>query len=308
MATNILTPVKWTGSKRTQAKRIIANFPDKIDLYIEPFLGSGAVMMELLTNHQDRLWHGTRVIASDVNPDLVQIWNLCKWNPKKISDFYRKEWTKRNTLNNKLRPDDNSQEMQDHRNEHYYALRDSYNNHYLTGGEDAAMELMCLLAFDFNGLVRYGKKGFNASCMPVVPGIHPDTKEEIINNISKLMKKYNIDVRCQSYDDLDATDTKGAVIYCDPPYKMFLNEKGQDGVYNSGDFDLDNFGYWCKNVECEKLLVSFDSGDVGREYFPEVMFDKITNDTGTSKFRRQMTKTREPKKSMRTSESLYIRK
>lgn len=33
MASNILTPVKWTGSKRTQAKRIIANFPDKIDLY-----------------------------------------------------------------------------------------------------------------------------------------------------------------------------------------------------------------------------------------------------------------------------------
>lgn len=51
MANNILTPVKWTGSKRTQAKRIIANFPNKIDFYIEPFLGSGAVMMELLTNH-----------------------------------------------------------------------------------------------------------------------------------------------------------------------------------------------------------------------------------------------------------------
>lgn len=307
MKNNILTPVKWTGSKRTQAKRIIANFPNKIDFYIEPFLGSGAVMMELLTNHQDKLWHGTHVIASDVNPDLVEIWNLCKNKPDTISNFYRKEWLKRNTLNGVLKADDNSQTMQDHRNEHYYELRDKYNKHYMTGGEDAAMELMCLLAFDFNGLVRYGKHGFNASCMPVVPGIHPNTKEEIINNINKLMKKYNVDVRCISYNDIKSTETKGAVIYCDPPYKMFLNEKGKDGVYNAGDFNLDDFGYWCKNVECEKLLVSFDSGDVGRKYFPECMFDKITNDTGTSKFRRQMTKTREPKKSMKTSESLYIR-
>lgn len=133
MASNILTPVKWTGSKRTQAKRIIANFPDKIDLYIEPFLGSGAVMMELLTNHQDKLWHGTQVIASDVNPDLVEIWKLCKSDPTKISNFYRKEWVKRNTLNGVLKIDDNSQKMQDHRNEHYYALRDKYNTHYMTG-------------------------------------------------------------------------------------------------------------------------------------------------------------------------------
>lgn len=58
-----------------------------------------------------------------------------------------------NNLNGVLKADDNSQKMQDHRNEHYYELRDKYNKHYMTGGEDAAMELMCLLAFDFNGLV-----------------------------------------------------------------------------------------------------------------------------------------------------------
>lgn len=90
-------------------------------------------MMELLTNHQDKLWHGTQVIASDVNPDLVEIWKLWKSDPTKISNFYRKEWVKCNTLNGVLKIDDNSQKMQDHRNEHYYELRDKYNTHYMTG-------------------------------------------------------------------------------------------------------------------------------------------------------------------------------
>lgn len=303
---NILTPVKWTGSKRTQAEAIIAAFPDDIKCYIEPFLGSGAVMMALLTNHQEKLSDNVRVIASDVNADLVALWNLIKDDPKKVISFYREKWMERNSLDGELRPSDNTQEMQDHRNECYYKLRDAYNTHYLKGTPEGAMELMCLLAFDFNGLVRYGKKGFNASCMPVVPGIHPDSKEEIITNISVLMKKHDVKVVCASYDEL--SDTRDAVIYCDPPYKMFLNEKGKDGVYNAGDFNLDEFGAWCKNVECEKLLVSFDSGNVGEEYFPSDAYEKQTNDTGTSKFRRQMTKTREPKKSVRTSESLYIKR
>ena len=39
----------------------------------------------------------------------------------------------------------------------------------------------------------------------------------------------------------------------------------------------------------------------------ENKYKKITNDTGISNFRRQMTKTKEPKKSLKTSESLYVK-
>ena len=44
------------------------------------------------------------------------------------------------------------------------------------------------------------------------------------------------------------------------------------------------------------------------EGFPECNgWTKITNDTGTSKFRRQMSKTREPNKVLKTKESLYVK-
>ena len=40
---NIMPIVKWSGSKRLQAKEIIRHFPN-FQVYYEPFLGGGAVL------------------------------------------------------------------------------------------------------------------------------------------------------------------------------------------------------------------------------------------------------------------------
>lgn len=238
MKNNILTPIKWTGCKRTQADRIIKQMPDNITSYCELFLGSGAVMLKLLNDYPEKLSNCKHVICSDTNADLIMMWKLIKDNPNKLIDFYTKEWKERNTYLGKLQPDNNEGEMVNHRNAHYYALRDKYNTHYLKGTEDGAMELMTLLAFNFNELVRYGKKGFNAACMPVVPGMHPDNKKEIIMKCNELVKKYNVQFENISYDSLYIPTN--STIYLDPPYKMFLNENAS-GIYNSDEFNLKSF-------------------------------------------------------------------
>ena len=99
-----------------------------------------------------------------------------------------------------------------------------------------------------------------------------------------------------------------STIYLDPPYKMFLNENAS-GIYNSDEFNLKNFYNWCNETSNDcNMLVSFDGGTAGDEGFPEYNgWTKITNDTGTSKFRRQMSKTREPNKVLKTKESLYVK-
>ena len=306
MKNNILTPIKWTGCKRTQADRIIEQMPDNITSYCELFLGSGAVMIKLLNDYPEKLSNCKHVICSDTNADLIMMWKLIKDNPNKLIDFYTKEWKERNTYLGKLQPENNEGEMVNHRNAHYYALRDKYNTHYLKGTEDGAMELMTLLAFNFNGLVRYGKKGFNAACMPVVPGIHPDNKKEIIMRCNELVKKYNVQFNNVSYDSLYIP--MNSTIYLDPPYKMFLNENAS-GIYNSDEFNLKKFYNWCNETSKDcNMLVSFDGGTAGDEGFPECNgWTKITNDTGTSKFRRQMSKTKEPNKTLKTKESLYVK-
>lgn len=306
MKNNILTPIKWAGCKRTQADRIIQQMPDNITSYCELFLGSGAVMIKLLNDYSKKLSNCKHVICSDTNADLIMMWKLIKDNPNKLIDFYTKEWKERNTYLGKLQPDNNEGEMVNHRNAHYYALHDKYNTHYLKGTEDGAMELMTLLAFNFNGLVRYGKKGFNAACMPVVPGMHPDNKKEIIMRCNELVKKYNVQFENISYDSLYIPTN--STIYLDPPYKMFLNENAS-GIYNSDEFNLKNFYNWCNETSKDcNMLVSFDGGTAGDEGFPECNgWTKITNDTGTGKFRRQMSKTREPNKVLKTKESLYVK-
>lgn len=307
MKNNILTPIKWTGCKRTQADRIIAQMPNEIPSYCELFLGSGAVMLKLMSDYPEKLKNCKHVIASDTNADLITMWKLIKDNPDKLIEFYAKEWKERNTYLGKLQPENNEGDMVNHRNSHYYALRDKYNEHYLKGTEEGAMELMTLLAFNFNGLVRYGKKGFNAACMPVVPGMHPYNKKDIITRCHELVSKYNVEFINSSYDTFFIPI--GSTIYLDPPYKMFLKENAS-GIYNADDFNLDKFYEWCDEVsETCNVLVSFDGGTAGDEGFPGSKgWTKITNDTGTSKFRRQMSRTREPNKSLKTKESLYIRK
>lgn len=301
---NILTPIKWTGSKRTQADRIIQTFPDAIHSYFELFLGSGAVLLKLLNDYPDKVKSCKTFYCTDTNPDLIALHNLIKNNPDKLNEYYKEQWIERNIYNGKLCPNDNFQEMINHRNYHYYTLRDKYNLHYLQGTEECAMELMTLLAFNFNGLVRYGKNGFNAACMPVVPGIHPDSKKEIIDNCHSLYTKYDVKFECCSYNEIFIYDN--STVYLDPPYKMFLTGKG--GVYNAGNFDLNKFYNWCNENNAEYIGVSFDGGTVGDKAFSvENGWQKITNDTGTSKFRRQMSKTKEPNKSVKTTESLYIK-
>ncbi|QDU82790.1 DNA adenine methylase [Polystyrenella longa] len=40
--------IKWTGSKRLQAKQIVKRFPRTNGTYFEPFVGGGSVLYELL--------------------------------------------------------------------------------------------------------------------------------------------------------------------------------------------------------------------------------------------------------------------
>lgn len=85
-------PIKWTGSKQMFSTEIISMFPKEIDVYYEPFVGSGAIVCELLkTNHNIK-----KFVCSDINSDLINLYNDIKNNCDKLIVGYKSHWTEMN--------------------------------------------------------------------------------------------------------------------------------------------------------------------------------------------------------------------
>jgi DNA adenine methylase len=67
--------VGYVGGKRRFAKSIVSHFPKKYDTYYEPFIGMGAVFLELQPK---------KAVISDIDPDVINIWRQVKNNPKRV--------------------------------------------------------------------------------------------------------------------------------------------------------------------------------------------------------------------------------
>ena len=94
--------IKWTGSKRPQAKAIVDLFPKNIDTYYECFLGGGSVMHEVMNRVLKGEMKVNKFICSDLNSDLIGIWNLFKNNRDEYEEVYH---TLGDTADGTARPD-----------------------------------------------------------------------------------------------------------------------------------------------------------------------------------------------------------
>ena len=75
------TFIRWQGNKSKHINKFIEYIPEFTGTYIEPFVGSGALLLKL----QPKKW-----IINDINKDLINIWNQVKTNPDKIIKIFKK--------------------------------------------------------------------------------------------------------------------------------------------------------------------------------------------------------------------------
>ena len=75
--------LKWIGNKQRFAHEIISYFPVNYDAYMEPFLGSGAVLGTLAPK---------KAFASDAFKPLAEIWMTVRASPEKVKAWYSKRW------------------------------------------------------------------------------------------------------------------------------------------------------------------------------------------------------------------------
>jgi len=193
--------LKWIGNKQRFAEEIAGYAPDECGKFIEPFIGSGAVLATMAP---------TLGLASDNLKPLVEMWRLLQADPGALLKHYAKLW----------------HEYQDDSNDTYYRALASYNEN------PNPYDLLFLCRSCYGGVVRFRKDDGGMST-PI--GIHRPISPE---SLDERMREWRARIRntkfmhC-NFDETMAQAGDGDVVYCDPPYVF-----SQQILYGSQDFSL----------------------------------------------------------------------
>ena len=219
--------VKWAGGKGSLLNQLNNYYPlelknGKIECYIEPFVGGGAVLIDILQNYDVK-----EAYAFDINIDLINSYNVIKNNVEEL------------ITNLKLLEKEYLNLEKDDRKKYFYNIRKQYNSYRITKDEmslQKAIEFIFLNRTCFNGLYRVNKNGdFN---VPMGNYKNPTIcDEEDLRALSELIKNVNFE-----YGDYKASQKyikKNTFVYFDPPYRP-LNITSGFTSYTKEDFDDEN--------------------------------------------------------------------
>lgn len=229
--------VKWAGGKRQILERI-NNFIQacleqegikKEDIvYFEPFLGGGAVLLDLGPK---------RAFVNDLNSDLINAYKVIQSN--KIDDLI----VKLEEYQNKYKNED--------RDELYYSTRskDRTSEWNRMNDVEKAARMIFLNRTCYNGLYRVNSSGqFNTPMGRYKNPLICD-KDNLIN-LHEYFVRNKIKFMNGSYEDCIRKAGAGDIIYVDPPYDY----EDDDGFtkYQMQGFTFDDFKKL--KEECDKAL------------------------------------------------------
>lgn len=275
---NLQPIIKWSGSKRSQAKEITSYITKNYNTYYEPFCGGCSVLFYILNNCPNKFKH---FICSDINKELIDTFNMIKNMPSTILETYEYFWQELNKDNNLER-----------KKEYFNFIRHQFNL------ERNPCLFFFLMRTTTNGMPRYNSKGeFNNSFHITRNGIEPKRLKPILTHWFNLLNEYNVEFIHQPFIDIKTNGDD--FIYLDPPY---YNTKG---MYY-GTIDYSQLWTFLENQKCDYML-SFD-GIAGNENnivnIPKNLYNNhILLNSGNSSFRRVIGKS----KNTNVLESLYIK-
>lgn len=188
-----LTPIlKWAGGKTQLMPALTAKIPKKYNKYYEPFVGGGALFLELQPQ---------QAVINDINEQLVNLYRQIKNNVNSVI------W-KVNKLDAPTAD-----------KEYYYALRARYNEKIIGRELDAesAALMIWLNKHCFNGLYRVNNKGlFNVPFNNRQSG-SSIVKENLLG-IAKYLQENNVDISCADFYSIVKSAKAGDFVYFDSPY------------------------------------------------------------------------------------------
>jgi DNA adenine methylase len=205
--------VKWAGGKRQLMSELEKNFPTKFGTYLEPFLGGGAVMFDLLAKN-----YNLKCNISDLNSDLVLAYVTIRDRLEKLIE----------SLEN------HSKNYHKDSTGYYYEVRNQEPKNQI----EKVSRLLFLNKTCFNGLYRVNSKGkFN---VPLGRYTNPNiVNKENLHAVSKTLQSSKIKISCRDFSSIIKDAKKGDFVYFDPPYQP-VSDTANFTSYTHRDFTEDD--------------------------------------------------------------------
>ena len=188
-------PIKCQGIKTKLVPTILRSINRNPDgLWIEPFLGSGVVALNVAPR---------RALLTDSNPHLIRFYQAIKDDKvdgPKARSFLERE----------------GHHLLNQGEGYYYRVRDRFN------ARGDPLDFLFLNRSCFNGVIRFNKRGeFNVPFGHKPQRFSPGYVTKIVNQVERFrtaVKLFDWRFVCQDYRVTLREATEGDFVYCDPPY------------------------------------------------------------------------------------------
>lgn len=220
--------VKWVGGKTQLLDILNIVIPEKINNYFEPFLGGGALFLDLLPK---------KAFLSDSNSELITTWKVIKQHSSELISLLNKYVIEHNKDGKTF----------------YYNLRGETSDK-LSDIEIAA-RFIYLNKTCFNGLYRVNKDNKFNTPFNNVEILKPSTilNKKNILGISNFLNENSIEIINDDFESILNIAAKDDFIFLDPPYDF--DGKGFDS-YTANPFGKEG------QIRLNKFLIEADKKGV----------------------------------------------
>ena len=214
--------IKWIGGKTLQTKIIIPKILERLKIktvYVEPFVGGGSIIIELLKQCYLNGITNISFYCSDINEVLIRMYNEIKNNPIELIEKLKQYIDKDNK-------DD------------YNRIRNEFNLN------PQVEQFIYLNKRCFRGLFRVNKRNeFNSSYNKTKNP--PVFQEHNIIALSNLFTRYNVKFEISNFFE---RKFENCVMYLDPPYFETFSE------YTICGFNYDEYLKKLKEIRMNKSI------------------------------------------------------
>ncbi len=214
--------LKWAGGKTQLIVEIEKVMPIQFQkskfTYIEPFVGSGAILFWMLNNFPNL----EKAVINDINSDLINTYKIIASKPKELISVLEILQNEYHSLDLK--------EVE--KKAYYYDKRELYNTRNTEKSTQAALFIF-LNRTCFNGLYRVNRNnGYN---VPMGSYKKPTIcDKENIFAVSKALQR--VEILCGDYQKALDSANQNSLFYFDPPYKP-LNQTSSFNSYAKDEFN-----------------------------------------------------------------------